>query len=215
MTDPRLATLTERLRRTRRHLDRMAGELDVYNRQLDHLGTLITQADAEVTLYTKAALVLTSIGEDRQATTQATIEQLVTKGLQAIFTDGLSFHLVPVVRGNRPEVDFIVRSYLDGQVVDTPVMDARGGGLAAIIGFLLRLVVLLLAHGRDTTLFLDETFAHLSADYEQRLAEFLKDLVDQTGVQIVMVTHSEAFLDLADRRYRFVLHGGVTRAETI
>ncbi len=210
-----LTALTERLRRSRRNLDRLAGEAAALTRQLDTIGAQIHAADEEVTLYTKAAAVLTSLGEERQATTQATIEQLVTKGLRAIFHDDLSFHLVPVVRGNRPEVDFIVRSHLDGQAVDTPVMDARGGGLAAIIGFLLRLVVLLLSAGRDTTLFLDETFAHLSADYEQRLAEFLKDLVDQTGVQVVMVTHSEAFLDLADRRYRFVLTGGVTRAEAV
>ncbi len=213
MTD--LAALTDRLRRTRRTLDRMAGEAAALNRQLDTIGGQIEQAEVDVTLYTKAATVLTSIGEQRQANTQATIERLVTQGLQAIFDDDLSFHLIPVVRGNRPEIDFVVRSHLDGQAVDTPVIDARGGGLAAIIGFLLRLVVLLLSEGKDTTLFLDETFAHLSADYEQRLAEFLRDLVDQTGVQVVMVTHSEAFLDLADRRYRFVLTGGVTRAEAV
>ncbi len=133
----------------------------------------------------------------------------VARGVAA-FHDDLTFHLVPVVRGNRPEVDFVVRSHLDGQTVDTPVMDARGGGLAAIIGFLLRLVVLLLSHGKDSVLFLDETFAHLSADFEQRLAEFLRDLVDQTGVQVIMVTHSDAFSDLADRRYRFTLTSGVT-----
>ena len=210
----RLTDLHTRVRRARRALDRQAGESAALSRQAVDLRQEIERLTTLHTDLTHAAAVLTSIGEERQADAQRTVEQLVTKGLQAIFGDELSFHLVPVVRGNRPEVDLIVRSTLDGADMDTPVMDARGGGLAATIGFLLRLVVLLLSRDRqDTVLFLDETFAHLSADYEPRLAEFLRDLVDETGVQIVMVTHSDAFSDLADTRYRFTLRNGVTHVE--
>ncbi len=218
MTAPptsRLTDLTVRLRRARRTLDRQAGEAAALTRQEKVLHAEIEHLTALHADLTRAAAVLTSIGEERQADAQRTVEQLVTKGLHAIFGADLSFHLVPVVRGNRPEIDFVVRSRLDGADMDTPVMDARGGGLAATIGFLLRLVVLLLSRDRqDSVLFLDETFAHLSAEYEPRLAEFLRDLVDQTGVQIVMVTHSDAFSDLADTRYRFTLRNGVTNVET-
>lgn len=210
-----LDLVAETVRRARRALERQAGELAALERQAATLAADVDTLDAEVALYTQAGVVLTSIGEERQRATQTTIEQLVTQGLRAIFSDDLSFHLVPIVRGNRPEIDFEVSSILDGQRVSTPVMDARGGGLAATIGFLLRLVTLLLTHGRDSVLFLDETFAHLSADFEQRLAEFLRDLVDQTGVQVVMVTHSDAFSDLADRRYRFTLTGGLTQVEQV
>jgi DNA repair exonuclease SbcCD ATPase subunit len=214
LTPAPLASLTERLRRSRRALDRQAGEAQALARQGRTLTEQIDRLEAEIEHFTRAAAVLTSIGEARQAKAQATIEALVTKGLHAIFGTDLSFHLQPVVRGNRPEVDFVVRSTLDdGTTVDTPVMDARGGGLAAVIGTLLRLVVLLLSRDRQApVLFLDETFAHLSADYEPRMAEFLRNLVDQTpDVQVVLVTHSDAFTDLADAVYRFTLTGGVTQ----
>jgi ABC-type nitrate/sulfonate/bicarbonate transport system ATPase subunit len=59
-------------------------------------------------------------------------------------------------------------------------------------------------------LVLDETFAHVSADYEPRLAEFLAELVARTGVQIIMVTHSDAYSEHADVRYRFALQQAVT-----
>jgi ABC-type lipoprotein export system ATPase subunit len=50
----------------------------------------------------------------------------------------------------------------------------------------------------------------VSADYEPRLAEFLAELVARTGVQIIMVTHSDAYSEHADVRYRFALQQAVT-----
>lgn len=157
--------------------------------------------------------ILTRIGEARQESTQRQIEELVTRGLQVIFGEELSFHLVPGVRGGQAQVDFAVRSTYappDGmeapdRVVETPVMDARGGGLAASVGFMLRLVVLMLTPGARRFLALDETFAHVSAEYEPALAEFLREVCDKAGVQILMVTHSDAYTDVADARYRLAL----------
>ncbi len=212
-----LTALTDRLRRARRALDRLAGEAAAVARQGIHLNEQITALTTEHDDLARAATVLTGIGEHRQADAQRQIETLVTTGLQTIFGDDLSFHLVPTVRGNRPEIDFVVRSTVGATTVDTPVLDARGGGLAATVGFLLRLVVLLLDTRRrgDTVLFLDETFAHVSAEYEPRLAEFIAELVTRTGIQIVLVTHSDAFTDLADRRYRFELRDGITQVRTM
>lgn len=95
------------------------------------------------------------------------IEDLVTRGLQTIFDSTLSFHIIQSVRGKTANVDFIVRTTLPESVIETSVMDARGGGLAATIGFLLRLVVMLLRGGtkEENILILDETFAHVSAEY--------------------------------------------------
>jgi DNA repair exonuclease SbcCD ATPase subunit len=212
-----LTALCAEVRRTRRTLDLRVGEARSIALGGQALARDITVLEHQIALHDKAAGLLTKIGEDRQHAAQKQIEALVTQGLQTIFGEELTFHLVPQVRGKRPEIDFLVRSRLDdGTIVDTDVMDARGGGLAATVGFLLRLVVLLLSRSRqETVLFLDETFAHVSADYEPRLAEFLRELVDKTGVQVVMVTHSDAFSESADTRYRFDLHDGVTRVRSL
>lgn len=211
---PDIAT---RLAKARRTIDRQRGEAFALATQGKAVTAEIGELAQLVELHEKAAHILTAIGEDRQATAQRQIEALVTRGLQSIFSDDLSFHLVPGVRAKTPVVDFVVRSRLgDGSVVETDVMDARGGGLAATVGFLLRLVILLLSkHRQDTVIFLDETFAHVSADYLPGLIEFLKDLVAKTGVQLVMVTHDESFLDAADVIYRFELVNGVTKVRKL
>lgn len=167
--------------------------------------------------YLKAATVLKSVGELRQEEAQQKIESLVTQGLQTVFGEELSFHIVSKASGAAVGTEFVVRTTLeDGSTVDTSVMDARGGGLAATIGFLLRLVVMLLDDSkRETLLVLDETFAHVSEDYLSRLSEFLHEVVEKTGVQILMVTHQPIFAENADKRYKFTNVNGVTKVEEI
>lgn len=206
--------IDSRLAQARRLVDRQRGEAFALANQGKTLLEEIRQLNQVVELHEKAALVLTTIGEERQDAAQRSIEALVSQGLQTIFGDDLSFHLVPGVRAKTPVVDLVVRSRLaDGTTVDTDVLAARGGGLAAVVGFLLRLVILLLSKNRqDTVLFLDETFAHVSAEYLPRLIEFLKDLVTRTGVQIILVTHEESFLEAADVVYKLQLVDGLTHA---
>jgi DNA repair exonuclease SbcCD ATPase subunit len=205
--------IESRIAQARRLVDRQRGEAFALADQGKTLLEEIRQLNQVIELHEKAAIILTTIGEERQDAAQRAIETLVTQGLQTIFGDELSFHLVPGVRAKTPVVDLIVRSTLDdGTTVDTDVLAARGGGLAAVIGFLLRLVILLLSKNRqDTVLFLDETFAHVSAEYLPRLIEFLKDLVTKTGVQIILVTHEESFLEAADVVYRIHQVDGLTQ----
>jgi len=202
-----------RSRRVKDDLLEMKGEARALALRGKKLKEEVDGLKAKLTMLDQAAAILASIGEERQAAAQKQIETLVTRGLQTIFEEDYTFHLVQSTRGKQPTVEFMVRSHLaNGEVVETEVMSARGGGLATVVGFLLRLVVLLLSPSKqETVLFLDESFGMLSAEYEVRMAEFLREIVDKSGVQIIMVTHSTAFSDVADKQYRFDLHKGITR----
>jgi ABC-type hemin transport system ATPase subunit len=135
----------------------------------------------------------------------------VSHGLRLIFDDqDMTFALRSNFRGKLAVTDFVIRSTLDGQEIETSVLDARGGGVAAVVGFILRVVLLLLRSDADRILFLDESFAQVSADYEPKVAEFLRELCDRTGIRIVLVAHSDAFNDVADVAYRFRLENGRT-----
>lgn len=155
----------------------------------------------------KAAGVLAKIGEERQQEAQNQIESLVTQGLQKIFGSHLSFKVVQSIKGRAPIVEFVIQTTLpDGKVRETDILSAMGGGVSAVTGFLLRLVVLLLDKSRKSSiLVLDETFAHVSDAYLPALAEFLREIVDKAQVQIVMVTHQQIFSEVADKAYRFSL----------
>lgn len=210
------ASLLQQVRTARQALDREAGAVRATAQRGKAVQAEIVSLATEVEQLEKAAAVLNVIGSERQTSTQAHIEGLVTHGLQTIFGPELSFHLVTTEARKTTTTDFVLRSVVDGQEVETPVMDARGGGVAATVGFLLRVVMLLLGPERQMpVLVLDETFAQLSEDYEPRMAEFLRELVDRTPLQVIMVTHSTAYTDAADIVYRLSLDGGVTKMESL
>jgi len=213
-----LTSLKARIAAARKLVDRRITEARMIASQGVKLKDEIVLASSDVDLYNKVAITLASIGETRQADAQNKIEELVTRGIQSIFNDpSMVFKVTQTQRGKTPEVKFSVESRgLNGRTVSTSVMDARGGGLAAVVGFLLRLVVMLLSKDiKEPVLVLDETFAHVSAEYEIPLAEFIKELIDKTNVIIIMVTHSTAFSEFADKRYKLKLVDGVTKAEEV
>lgn len=213
MTD--LDDLTIQVRNRRRALDAKSGEA----RSVLMRGKEIQQEIADLTTaineLERVSILFNSLGEERQMKAQDTIEGIVTNGLQMIFQDEtLSFHIIQSVKAKTANVDFIIRTTLPGQVIETGVMDARGGGLAAVVGFLLRLTLMLLKDGtrqEKGVMVLDETFAHVSAEYLEPLGQFLREIVDKTGIQIIMVTHQPELGTFADAIYHFQTVDGKTQ----
>lgn len=210
-----LLDLEKLLQQKRRDVDTRTGEARAVLFRAKELQANIDVKDALVGELERVNILFNTIGEDRQMQAQETIEELVTRGLQTIFDSTLSFHIVQTIKGRSVTAEFMVRTTLGDTFIETPVLDARGGGLAATIGFLLRVVVLLLSSGtkQDNVLILDETFAHVSDEYLPALGEFLRELVDKTGIQIIMVTHQPEFMEYADKSYRFSIKDGNTEVK--
>jgi hypothetical protein len=158
---------------------------------------------------------LNSYADQRQVDLQAKVEKLVTHGLRIVFGEDLEFRLVPGMKGKYATTDFVIRSQVGTDWIETPVLQARGGGVAAVVGFVLRVILLLLRPNHRHTMFLDETFAQLSEEYEEPLAEFIRELCERTDIQVMMVTHSASYDAAADASYRLRLEDGVTRVEKV
>lgn len=199
----------------RRALDRRAGEARSVATEGKARAEEVASLRGRVEALDEAIAVLSSYADSREAELNAKIEALVTEGLRTVFGDDLSFHIETKVKGKTTTSEFLIRSRVGDEVVETDILSARGGGVAAVAGFLLRLILLLLRDDAEPVLFLDETFAQLSAEYEPALAEFMRELVDRTPAQLIMVTHSTAYDDVADTAYRFRLEDGETKVERV
>jgi ABC-type glutathione transport system ATPase component len=209
-----LSALAVQVAQVRSRLDQRKGfALALAERGIE-LKADIRDLQDQIIVLEKASLLLSSIGEQRQLSAQHQIETLVTRGLQVIFGESMSFHLAQSKRGGLPTVEFIVRTtFPDGSHLDTEVWGATGGGLSAVVGFVLQTVMLLLSPDKAPILNMDEPFAGLSDGYADKLVEFLKELVDKTPLQYVFVahTHVDELVEIADRRYRFSQVDGETR----
>lgn len=207
-----LEELALRVRSRRSTLDRQAGAALELGRRGQAAVAEAARLRGQVALHERVCGVLTSIGEQAQEQVQRQVEELVTRALQVVFGEELSFRLVPSVKRDQAVLEFVLVSRYEDTVIETPVLEARGGGMAAVVGYVLRLVVLLLTPGARRFLALDEPFAWLSESYVPRLAEFLREVSDKAGVQQLLITHSTGYSDVADQKYRLVLGpDGITR----
>jgi DNA repair exonuclease SbcCD ATPase subunit len=216
-----LDDLRSRVTRVMQELHSEAGEARALANRGRALSDAVTDLTQDRETAERVAGVLSKLADERDAAAREQVESLVTAGLQAIFGEGgeaLSFHLVQSTQRNAAHVEFVVRTTLeDGSQFDTDVLSARGGGLAAVVGLLLRVVLILLTRQTgqkiSDVLVLDETLAHLSADRLEAAGAFLRTLVDSTGLQVIMVTHQTELEEGADVIHRLALNGdGVTKA---
>jgi DNA repair exonuclease SbcCD ATPase subunit len=207
-----LASLATAVRATRRDLDRQAGRAQQVARAWERAEADIGRLTDRVELCASTAALLTRIGEEAQESAREMFDDLATRALQDIFGDEFSFRLVPGEAGGQVTLEPVIRSEHDGEVIETPVLEARGGGMAVVVGFVLQLVMVLLTPSARKILFLDETFAFVSESYTDRLAEFIAKVARTKGVQVVMITHDRTFAQYADVKVRLVLGpDGVTR----
>lgn len=186
---------------------RSALEQSIEDREED-----LRAAMEESAVFEKAAMLLNTLGEEKQAEAQSMIEGLVTRGLQEIFEPNISLVISTTVKAKTTSTEFLVRTELeDGSSFETSVMDARGGGLVAVVAFLLRVTVLMLTAREDRRfMLLDETFAHVSEQYLEPLGAFLRTLVEETGLQIVLVTHQPTLAEFATSSATFGQRDGRT-----
>lgn len=201
-------SVEEKLFKLRKEVVAETAEYRLLSSQREELEAEIAQLNKDIQLHSEVALVLASIGEEQQTTLQAQIESLVTEGLQFVFEEPYSFHLVQTVKGNSPQVEFVVRTtFPDGSTLDTETK-ARGGGINSVIGILLRIIVKLLDPSQtNVPLILDEATSMVSIQYLPRLCEFLRELVDSTPIQVVLATHQDMWIEHADIVYRLNLDG--------
>lgn len=176
--------------------------------EIESLGTRIEDLS-------KIVGVLNAYADERQAVVQSQIEQIVSQGLQTIFGEDLNLRVVTKQVGSRTEVDFVLVSSASGETLETSILDSRGGGVAAVAGFLIQAVIVLLTPGLRPVLFLDEVFSQVSRGYLAPLADFISELCERSPLQVVLVTHSEEFEDAADLVYRFTQKSGITQVEEV
>lgn len=151
----------------------------------------------------------------RELEIQKKIETLVTNGLKTVFNEDMRFVVQQKVVGKRTDIKFKIESYYDGVFVETDILSARGGGVASVTGFLLRVIMVLLT-GSRRILFLDETFAQVSDDYLPNVAQLLDDLSQEYGFQFILVTHrNPEIIDVSDRVYRASMKSGKTQYELV
>jgi len=170
----------------------------------------------KVLCYRKASAVFQALSDEETKHFHADMKTLVTAGLQAVFEEEMTFEIDFKVERNVISTKFLVGSNVGGTYCKFDILSAKGGGVADVVSFLLQFLMVYYLSDRRKLIIADEPFKNLSRSYKRRFAEFVKMICDKAGMQIIMVTHDEEYVDVADRVYRFFLDGnGFTHVNSV
>lgn len=191
------------------HTDVMVhtGTLKSLKNQQIGLQNEVAALHTEVELLEKVNETLLHLIAVTSASYSSKIENLVTGGLQAVFSDlDLVFIIEITKRRNTSAVEF----KLHNSGIEFPLMRGTGGGVLAVIGVLLRVITIILLDMKRV-LFLDETLVHVSEKYIENVSALLKKLCSDLDFSILLVTHQKEFVTHADHHYAVNdSHTGIT-----
>jgi len=125
------------------------------------------------------------------------ISDLATNGLKHVIDDqSLTFRIKQELKYNRLSMKFVIE---ENEIEGDP-MTSFGGGAVLVASFILRLAIMARMKMANLLL-LDESMHALAIRYIPAAAEFMKHLSEQTGINILMVTHNEEFMSNAHTAY--------------
>lgn len=195
--------LLERIDQLHGGLSRVQGHRESAQQRLVQVRSEIKRLEHEEEVLDLVAELLRTLIDREVADGAKSVEKLLTEGLQAVFDDqDLSVRADTEVQRGRVSVDLLtVQKKADGTVTEGVSRSAFGGSVTTVQSILLRIIVAL-RRGLRPILVLDESMAALDSNYVQNMGRFLGLLCQRMGMDILLVTHNQTLIEVADTCYR-------------
>lgn len=151
----------------------------------------------------KAEVTLAALTNQIYAGALDSLAELLNFGLRAVYPRQVKALVTTTVSAGRPNLEITLQ---DGDTEPVDPASAHGGGLAQILGLLIR-ALLIVATGKRRLLVLDEAFSAVSDDLQEPLSSLLRALSHDLGFQVLAITHDERLAAAADLRYTVAAPG--------
>lgn len=174
----------------------------------DQVASDLRETESEIADLSLRIEKLTKVGElfrslmDLMVNRQVrSIEGVVSQGLKTIFHDqDLSFDAEVGTKYNKIAVDFFIRREDGGRVIRGEPLESFGGGPTSVASLALR-VLAIFRLKLWPMLLLDESLAAVAEVYVDATGQFLAGLAQRMKMDILLVTHTQSFLDHANCAY--------------
>jgi len=135
----------------------------------------------------------------------AKLSGIVTKAISTVFEEPIEFVVQFVERRGVSECDLSLKigeDYYD-------ILNEQGGGVADVCSMCLQMAFIMMSQV-NRVLVIDEPARHMDVVAQERFVAVLKQLCQELKFTIIMVTHSQAFSDNADKVFTITKKGGVS-----
>lgn len=158
---------------------------------------LLQKTNERMKRFEEAQTFLQKVAQETQEHLKFKIEDIVNLALETCFPNEYTFQLNFNIARGKTEAELVFLSQSTNRPVDP--MNASGGGVVDIACFALRIASYVLEQGIDNVIVLDEPMKFVSKDLLESAGQILKTLSNKLNLQIIMVTHENKFIDVADK----------------
>lgn len=190
-------SIRNRLSNLRLVITKIGSYREILQSQYNSLQTEESNFSHKSELYQKCSEIFKTWLEDSMKKNVDSISELATTGLRHVIHDQkLTFNIKQEPKYNRLAMRFVLE---DNGVEGDPIQ-SYGGGAAVIISFVLRIAVMSRMKMANL-LILDESLPALSSAYVPAAGAFIRQLAEETGINILLVTHNPDYLNHAHTAY--------------
>lgn len=135
----------------------------------------------------------------------AKLSGIVTKAISTVFEEPIEFVVQFVERRGVSECDLSLKigeDYYD-------ILNEQGGGVADVCSMCLQMAFIMMSQV-NRVLVIDEPARHMDVVAQERFIAVLKQLCQELKFTIIMVTHSQAFSDNADKVFTVTKKVGIS-----
>lgn len=157
----------------------------------------LEKLDGMIWLVEKAQVLLQKVAQETQSQLKFRIEDIVNMALETCFPNEYEFKLDFNVARGKTDCSLVFLSKRTGREIDP--MNASGGGVVDVVCFALRTACYVLESDVDNVIVLDEPMKFVSQNLRSRVCEVIRNLSDKLGVQFIIVTHIDEFIEIADK----------------
>lgn len=173
-----------------RRVSALEGEISHWEKTVENLWESLAKTKSKLDHAKQAQEILQLISQAVQERVHRRISEVVSSCLSAVFDDPYTFQIQFERKRGRTEAR--LRFLRRGMDVDP--LTASGGGMIDVAAFALRVACLVLHRPRlSRILVADEPFRFVSEEYQDNIRSMLEELAEDMGIQIIMVTHNEAY----------------------
>ena len=179
--------------------------------ECDKLSLEKDQMESNLVDIEKAQAFIQKVAQDTQSKLKFHIEDIVNLALDTVFPGEYLFKVEFVIMRGKTEANLVFIDRASGREIDP--MISNGGGALDLACFALRLACHTLEKECDDVIIADEPFKFMSKDLRERGGQLLRELSKKLGLQIIMVTHIDEFIDIADKVIEVKKKDGVSYVE--
>lgn len=139
------------------------------------------------------------------------MEEVSTSSLRSVFDDDREVVIILGTKSGQRTAELLI--FQDGD--DTDPAREEGGGVADIVSVTSFLALGNVSSENFAPLFLDEPNKYLSKEFSEKMALYLKDILDYTGKQMFLVTHDEHLKTIGDISFKMTKVGKTSYMEVV